>query len=71
MPLVYTCLLALLLIATGVRAAQGRGLGLTRYRSAHGPWTVATGWVLAASGLALALVLALNRELVHWLWTGP
>ena len=46
MPLVLACLLAVVMAGTGLRAVLGRGLGLTRYRSAHGRWSRLAGALL-------------------------
>ena len=70
MPLVLACLLAVVLTGTGLRAVLGRGLGLTRYRSAHGRWSRLAGALLLAGGLGLAMLLALDRGLALWLWSG-
>lgn len=70
MPLVLACLLAFVMIGTGLRAVRGNGLGIPRYRSTYGPWSHRIGWLCLLAGLCLSFLLALDHELAMWLWSG-
>lgn len=70
MPLIYAYVFAVVLIGAGIRAFTSRGLGLTRYRSAHGFHACMVGGALIVIGLGLIAYLATHAESSMWLRHG-